>query len=331
MWKDYLHFTKKERNGVLLFFLVIILVFSAKFFIPRQASTTYPAPEAIAPAKSSDGNRQQQRHSSNKTARRNASPSREIYHLHDFDPNTADSLTLRGLGLKPFIAKNIVKYRNKGGKFRKPEDFSKLYGMDAQKFEELRPYIKIASREDSYRPASSPKPEKQGNFQQQTAEMPTPKTSPASPPPDERPAGNERPFKYPPGTQVDIAKADTTELKKIPRIGSAFAGRIVKYRQLLGGYHCVEQIREIYGMTPELYRDISPWLTVSEGHINRLSANTLSVEKLKSHPYINFYQAKAIVDLKRKSGKLQAMDSLSLLEEFSEADFHRLKPYLSFD
>jgi DNA uptake protein ComE-like DNA-binding protein len=83
-------------------------------------------------------------------------------------------------------------------------------------------------------------------------------------------------------------------------------------------------------MTPELYQEILPWLKISEGQIDKLPVNSISVERLKSHPYLNFYQAKAIVDLKRKKGKLLRMDDLSLLEEFSEADFQRLTPYLSF-
>jgi DNA uptake protein ComE-like DNA-binding protein len=308
MWKDYFHFTKKERKGVLIFFLVIALIYSMKFFISQPSSEEQPMaedfPQTVFPKTEKQA---EKRLPPNKTTRKkttpyrnstpykNQTPYKESYTLRDFDPNTADSLTLRSLGLKPYLAKNIVKYRNQGGKFRKPEDLARIYGLEPSKFEELKPYIQILSVQD------------------------------------EQSVAPAMPIKYPLGTQVDLASADTTELRKIPHIGISFAQKIVKYRQLLGGYCCVEQIKEVYGMTPELYADILPWLKVSEGAISQLPVNSLSVERLKSHPYLNFYQAKAIVDLRRKRGKLQQMDDLSLLEEFSEIDLQRLTPYLSFN
>jgi len=63
--------------------------------------------------------------------------------LVPFDPNTADSLTFRQLGLSAWATKNALKYRKKGGRFRKPDDFKKIYGLDEELFEELRPYIQI--------------------------------------------------------------------------------------------------------------------------------------------------------------------------------------------
>ncbi|MDR1120306.1 MAG: helix-hairpin-helix domain-containing protein [Dysgonamonadaceae bacterium] len=314
MWKDYFHFTKKERKGVLIFFLVIALIYSMKFFISQPSSEEQPAAEDFPQTASPKTEKQaEKRLSPDKTTRKktrpykNPTPYKESYTLRNFDPNTADSLTLRSLGLKPYLAKNIVKYRNQGGRFRKPEDLAKIYGLDSSKFEELKPYIQILPVED--RQSAAPA----------TSVTSTTSITPA------------KSVKYPLGTQVDIATADTAELKKIPHIGISFAQKIVKYRQLLGGYCCVEQIKEVYGMTPELYADILPWLKVSEGQISQLPVNSLSVERLKSHPYLNFYQAKAIVDLRRKRGKLQQMDDLSFLEEFSETDLQRLTPYLSFN
>jgi DNA uptake protein ComE-like DNA-binding protein len=309
MWKDYFHFTKKERKGVLIFFLVITLIYSMKFFIsqplPKKQPVVEDFPKTVFPKTEKQARKQLSSDKTNRGKTRiyeNKTSSKEHYTLRDFDPNAADSLTLTSLGLKSQLVKNIVKYRDQGGKFRKVEDFAKMYGLELSKFEELKPYIKIPSAQNNQYIA-------QGN------QYATP-TIPA---------------KYPLGTQVDLATADTAELKKIPHIGISFAQRIVKYRQLLGGYYRVEQIKEVYGMTPELYADILPWLNVCERQISQLPVNKLSVERLESHPYLNFYQAKAIVDLKRKKGKLQQIDDLSLLEEFSETDLQRLTPYLSFN
>ncbi|MDR0505720.1 MAG: helix-hairpin-helix domain-containing protein [Dysgonamonadaceae bacterium] len=132
------------------------------------------------------------------------------------------------------------------------------------------------------------------------------------------------------GTVLNINQCDTSMLMKIPGIGSSFAKRISSYRDLLGGFYRIEQLQEVYGMYEELYVKIIPYLKVESDSIRTIAANSASLEKLKSHPYINFYQAKAIVKMRKKRGKLENIGDLSLLEEFSSEDLERINPYLTF-
>ncbi|MCL1932391.1 MAG: helix-hairpin-helix domain-containing protein [Candidatus Azobacteroides sp.] len=132
------------------------------------------------------------------------------------------------------------------------------------------------------------------------------------------------------GTVIEINTSDTLQLMKIPGIGASFAKRIIGYRNLLGGYYRLEQLQEVYGMYEELYEKMIPYLQTDTSKIIPISVNTASLEKLKSHPYINFYQAKAIVEIRKKKGKLDNIDELYLLEEFTEEDLERIKPYLAF-
>ncbi|MDR0427443.1 MAG: helix-hairpin-helix domain-containing protein [Dysgonamonadaceae bacterium] len=132
------------------------------------------------------------------------------------------------------------------------------------------------------------------------------------------------------GTTIELNSADTTDLKKIPGIGSAYAKRIVKYREILGGFYCVEQLQEVYGMYEELYEGITPFLTINKELIRKMEVNSFSLDKLKSHPYINFYQAKAIIELRKKRGSISDIRELSLFEEWTDEDLERLKNYLHF-
>ena len=85
-------------------------------------------------------------------------------------------------------------------------------------------------------------------------------------------------------------------------------------------------------MDNELFLKIAPYLTISENPgLQTIAVNQSSLDKLKSHPYINFYQAKIIVELRKKKGKIRDISELSLLEEFSENDLKRLTHYLSFE
>ncbi|GHT77676.1 hypothetical protein AGMMS50262_19320 [Bacteroidia bacterium] len=132
------------------------------------------------------------------------------------------------------------------------------------------------------------------------------------------------------GTVIELNTADTTDLKKIPGIGPAFARRIVQYRNLLGGYHRIEQLQEVYGMYEELYEKITPFLTIDGQQLTQISVNSTSLDQLRAHPYINFYHAKAIIELRKKKGRLENIGELQLLEEFTPADWLRIAPYLAF-
>jgi len=132
------------------------------------------------------------------------------------------------------------------------------------------------------------------------------------------------------GTIVEINASDSTQLMKIPGIGASFAKRIIGYRNLLGGYYRLEQIQEVYGMYVELYEKIVLYLRADSTKIILIPVNTASLDKLKSHPYLNFYQAKAIVEMRKKKGKLENIHELDLLEEFTPEDLDRLKHYLAF-
>jgi competence ComEA-like helix-hairpin-helix protein len=133
------------------------------------------------------------------------------------------------------------------------------------------------------------------------------------------------------GTTIELNSSDTTQLMKIPGIGSSFAKRIISYRNKLNGYYRIEQLQEVYGMYEELYEKIKPYITINPELIQALPVNSASVEKLKTHPYINFYQAKVMVDMRKKKGKLESINELSLLEEFTKEDWERIEPYLKFE
>jgi len=137
--------------------------------------------------------------------------------------------------------------------------------------------------------------------------------------------------KFTAGTTIELNSADTTMLKKIPGIGSAFAKRIAGYRALLGGYYAVTQLSEVYGIDEDKYNALAGWFTVDASQVEKLSVNTLSLDSLKRHPYIDYRQAKAIVQLRKQKGRLVGWDNFSLLDEFTEIDYIKLQHYLTFE
>lgn len=223
--------------------------------------------------------------------------------LSAFDPNTADSTLLLSLGLQPWQVRSIYRYRAKGGIYRQPSDFARLYGLTVKQYKELLPYIHIS---DEYKPAA----EVYGRT-------------------DAVKSGRDTlryPVKLRPGQYVTLDDADTASLRKVPGIGRYYASRIVRYRNDLGGYVSVAQLSEIEGI-PEAALS---YFRVTGGAVRKLNLNRLTLNELKHHPYINFYQARRIIDYRRLKGPLHSIDDLRLLKDFSQRDIERLRPYVEF-
>lgn len=223
--------------------------------------------------------------------------------LSAFDPNTADSTLLLSLGLQPWQVRSIYRYRAKGGIYRQPSDFARLYGLTVKQYKELLPYIHIS---DEYKPAA----EVYGRTDAVRSGLDT----------------LRYPVKLQPGQYVTLDDADTASLRKVPGIGRYYASRIVRYRNDLGGYVSVAQLSEIEGI-PEAALS---YFRVTGGAVRKLNLNRLTLNELKHHPYINFYQARRIIDYRRLKGPLHSIDDLRLLKDFSQRDIERLRPYVEF-
>ena len=132
---------------------------------------------------------------------------------------------------------------------------------------------------------------------------------------------------------ISLNETDTAEWKKVPGIGSAYSARIVKYQNLLGGYISINQLKEVYGVTDELFEAISPFIREDDFDLDncvRININQLEFKEILAHPYINFEQTKAIVNLRRRIGLITSTSQLAMLEEFTSEDIERITPYIDF-
>ena len=314
--RNLLYFTRTERRGILLLCVLILLgAGGTQFYLYLRDEASHPATEertgqarmqqeyADFLASVQEEEQPGQTRYSHPPQEPDDSPGKPALTPFPFDPNTADSLALCRLGLPGWMARNIVRYRERGGRFRRPEDFRKIYGLTDEQYQMLHPYIRIARRD--------------------TARAAVPRIYAPRAGRDTLP----RVDKYPAGTVVDLNRADTTELMRIPGIGSGIARLIAGYRQRLGGFYSLEQLRDI-DLAPGPLR---PWLRIDTTAIRRINLNRADVDRLRRHPYFNFYQAKAIVERRRKHGPLRSLKVFALYEEFTEADFERMRHYVSFE
>ena len=300
MWKDFFYYSKSERRAICVLFALMVCLIIAIVVVPGSRS----CPPMVVPDADTLVSRVSHPHAEDVA----------LPVLKTFDPNLADSAELTSLGLSARVVRNVLKYRQHGGSFPTPESFARIYGLTAEQFAELEPYIRIS---DSFLRKPRPKASASSSSHQPSL------SKPQVPQPDRWPKA----FKYPEGTLVDANTADTTELKKIPGIGSGIARAIVRYRERLGGFYTLQQLEEIKYMTPELLR----WFRLGSDSVRPLDINRAGLDQLRAHPYLNFYQAKVIVEHRRKRGKITSLSQLSLYEEFTEKDLERIAAYLRFD
>lgn len=133
--------------------------------------------------------------------------------------------------------------------------------------------------------------------------------------------------KFNAGIIIDVNTADTSILKKIPGIGSVISRNIVNYRNRLGGFYNTAQLLEVQYVDSTLLK----WFEVKSNIFRKIKINKAGIDELRSHPYMDFYKAKAIIDFRRKRGPIDGMSQISMFEEFSEQDIDKLSHYFSFE
>ena len=252
-----------------------------------------------------------------------------------FDPNTADSTSLLRLGLAPWQVRAIYKYRARGGRYHRVEDFQRLPGMTPELWNRLEPVVRIGeayryydrealarkSQDSSFYGGVRSSESRRNHFSDSSFEGSSGGNQGGEPHPV-----YPRQEKFAKLTLLDLNAVDTITLKKVPGIASYRARQIVRYRDRLGGFTSVEQLSEIEGLPLEL----QAWFKVETPVFRKLNLNKDPLGNLARHPYIGYARAKAIDGFRRTQGEIHSLDELSLLPDFSSDVIKRLEPYIEF-
>lgn len=204
------------------------------------------------------------------------------------NPNTATREEIVKAGFSTFAASNIIKYRNTGASFDQIEDMYKIYGIDSNHKDLIENVIII--------------PPKEGLI--------------------DKPARTKRVIKT-----IDINLADTFQLNSLPGIGNVLASRIVKYRNMLGGFYAIDQLAEVYGLSDSTIQRLMPYVEVATEH-QKININGETAKVLAKHPYVTKYQAKTIIKYRKLTGNAISNETLNELNVFTESEVQRLMPYL---
>ena len=305
-WKDAFSFNHRERKGtaILLTAIAILLlvdVFYPKVFPPEELSYTIVSYDSTE--KSSDNLEK------SKNKRKKEPVSHPVF---NFNPNNVSERELRKLGLRNYQIEMFLNYRKAGGRFEKVEDFRTLYFVNDSIYERFEKHLVIP--EVSSFTETVPTDRKQND----TVEVHKRKVEGITPLKKEK----EKSF------LVMMNQSDTSEWKRFYGIGSGYAHRIVKYRDILGGYVRKEQLLEVYGFDTVLYTQIQDQLVVDESFIKRMNLNTVSTNRLSKHPYITWNMARRITDSRVQDGPFESREDLLKRNLLNEVLYRKIVEYL---
>ncbi|MFC0771662.1 helix-hairpin-helix domain-containing protein [Terrimonas alba] len=309
--RDYLTFSRKESIAVVVMLVVLSLIMiSPIFFSSKNRNNSTPpdnswivAVKQLEETNKSSKDSDQTHHTYGYEYDRrenNYQPSSNI--LFFFDPNKISAEEWKKLGLRDKTIHTIQNFLSKGGQFKRKGDLQKIYGLRQNEYKRLEPYIQIPAESAEKRNEVSDK----SNF----------------------PVTNKS-FAKTGHSPIEINIADTSAFISLPGIGSKLAARIVNFREKLGGFYSIEQIREIYGLPDSTYQKIKPYLKLDNSGIKKISLNTASPDELKSHPYIRYNIANAIIAYRNEHGSFSTIADLKKIMLITDDVYTKISPYLS--
>jgi competence protein ComEA len=313
MWRlltDYFQFTKKERHGIIYIISIIIaLIFLPllfPFFTKEETLDTSKFEKEIAQLKVDSSSKKMYSYSRNKSET-DFFPSEKYAPenkgaLFYFDPNTASVKDWITLGIREKTANTILKYISKGGKFYKPEDLKKIWGLSETDVNRLIPYVSIKKDESKFTRFEENKYPEKVSFTGKNL-----------------------------NSKIDVNIADSNAFISLPGIGSKLAKRIISFRDKLGGFYSIEQIGETYLLPDSTFQKIKSQLIVSSKATKKININSASVDEMKSHPYIRYYIANAIFQYRKQHGNFQSVEEIKKIMTVTDEIYNKAFPYLTTD
>lgn len=290
--KDYFSFTRSERNGLIVLVSLIMILIIARLAVPwftkdRVQDLSEFQDEIDEFEKSLIDS------TANLSKKQLQKTGSELFF---FDPNAISSSDLEKLNLSPTVIRNIIKYRDHGGKFQKREDLMKIYGLDTAEYLRIESYIQIKHSENLI------VEDDKGSVKENMTFVPVP-----------------------------LNLSDSADLIQIKGIGPVLSTRIIKYRNLLGGYVRKEQLLEVYGLTTERFEEIMEAVYIDTANILPILLNETDEYGLERHPYLNIYQARALIRYREINGRFDEIDEIIKNQLLPEDVFEKIKPYLRVD
>ena len=293
--RSFFNFSKKELNGIFFLFLLILIILVSPWFYRKLSKLQVYDLEKFKLEAANFKNSEIRvfKPKSKKEATR--------AEYFQFDPNSIGEKEWQRLGFSIKQIRVINNYVSKGGKFYKKEDLKRIYSISEAQYALVEPYIRIAA---SYIPNKFVKDEKLAKSATSNNRIPAP--------------------------LIELNSADSLSLLTVRGIGPAFASRIIRFRDRLGGFYTKEQLKEVYGIDSLKYSQIQGQFSIDAGLIQKINLNTAGFDQFKKHPYLTYKQMNAIIQYRQQHGHFQTIEDLKKVAILSKEIIRKIEPYFAF-
>ncbi len=298
MIKDYFSFTKRERTAVILLLVLSAGFIALPYFFPVKYTMPTTDPALVAFVEKSKKLVYTKDPGPEWPRAANSEKTKVSATLFYFDPNNIGAEDWVRLGVSPKTAATILRYRSKGGRFRSAEDIRKIWGLQPQLAARLVPFVRMATpaTPQFYKRPDSTIPSRRAIYSQ-----------PAS---------------------VEINTATAEEWKSLPGIGEVLSNRIIHYRDRIGGFADLMQVKKVYGISDSVFQTLLPFLRVDMAQLPKLDLNTVSPGILQARTGIAPETARGIVSYRRQYGPFKTVIDLKNIVFVTDSVFSRIEPFV---
>ncbi|MEM7574456.1 MAG: helix-hairpin-helix domain-containing protein [Bacteroidota bacterium] len=342
-------YSRSQQLALWSLTLIIVLVFALSHLL-RWSPREIPLDEDLlaaaamlrsAPSEAEPPNPPDEENSEESPTRRSAAV--PVAASFPFNPNTVSQEELQRLGLQEYQARAWVRYRASGAQFRQATDIGRLRVLKPADVDRLLPLVQLPAeephteaiatnnsrareQEDENASSTDLSSEAGGMIQESNSTTDPGSRVESFPTTYENRAAL---VAYTDDFTIDINQASAAEWEQLRGIGPYWAGRIIKFRDALGGFTALEQIGDTYGFPDSTFQAIRHQLEVGDLY-RLLPINQATVDELKAHPYINSRLANVLVNYREQHGPYRSGDDLANIRILTEAGRARLIPYLAF-
>lgn len=318
--KDFFHYTRSERNGLLVLIALLLLL----AIIP----TIYNTLKVQGTSDFSEFEREIALFQNNLNQSFTKKPTKtnvttDLVDTKIININKASKVEWATLGLHPKQINTILNYQKKGGKFYQVEDLKKIYGIDESTYESIKDYLMVESKPTK----------KQDNFKNKPAKKTTP-------------------------IQLVFFNPNTADIDLLQQVGipEKTANIMINYRNKGGTFRRKEDLLKIFGMTTALYQRLLPYLIVEQvPRKSRVDSSFQALEKtVEVEPVVEAiaqklvevdvnqsgqtewenlsgigpYYAKQILRFRDRLGGFSSIEQIGTTYGLPDSLFQQLKPQL---
>jgi DNA uptake protein ComE-like DNA-binding protein len=292
--REFLHFSRTEQKGIIVLAALTFIAIGFRIWIRLDSEVTFHIPpnELIALQKMV---KQMDQEDSMRVYEQNYPyvKKSELTINKAIDPNNMKENDWVKIGFTQKEASSIIKFQNKSGGFKFKEDLKKLYCMSDERFLSLEPFLNLPKKTN-----------KSELFNKSTKRQ---------------------------IAIIELNRCDSIALVSLRGIGPGWARRIIKRRNQLGGFYCLEQLLEMKGFNDTLLNTLRLQVRVDSSLIQKLNINQLSLEDLQKHPYCWYGVGKSIVNYRLQHGPFRTVEGLKKIYTLRPEIYEKLVHYVKLE